>query len=153
MTWVRHTISALGATGTLGLALVTTLVTLTWSQDTLAVDSTSFALDKVTVTDPLRSLGPKATESVARMPLKNLENPQAYSVVSKELTREKYLINSDVAQFTVPEYFTVDATIFFEQPRYRIGVKIDNVTDEVYWNGWGSPQPPRRFISNVAFKF
>lgn len=66
---------------------------------------------------------------------------------------EQYLINEAEQQFTVPEYVTVDATVFYEQPRYRIGVKIDNVSDEVYWNGWGSPQPPRRFISQVSCKF
>jgi iron complex outermembrane receptor protein len=66
---------------------------------------------------------------------------------------EQYVINTATQQFTVPEYTTFDATVFYDRPAYRIGLKVDNLTDEVYWNAWGAPQPPRRFIGNVTYKF
>lgn len=44
----------------------------------------------------------KESEFVAKMPLKNLENPQVYSVVSKELLKEQVITNFDDALKNAP---------------------------------------------------
>lgn len=44
----------------------------------------------------------KETDYVARMPLKNLENPQVYNVVSKELIQEQVVTNFDDAVKNAP---------------------------------------------------
>ena len=44
----------------------------------------------------------KETDFVARMPLKNLENPQAYNVVSKELLKEQLVTSFDDAIKNAP---------------------------------------------------
>lgn len=58
-------------------------------------------------------------------------------------------------QFTLPHYVVLNASAFFDQPRYRLAVKMDNLTDKHYWIGYGSmnPQKLRSIIGQVAFKF
>lgn len=58
-------------------------------------------------------------------------------------------------QFILPEYTVVNASVFFEQPKFRIGLKLDNVMNKEYWSGWTTvePQMPRRFAANFIFRF
>lgn len=57
--------------------------------------------------------------------------------------------------FTLPSYTLLNGTIFYEASRYRIGVKVDNATNELYFTGQGTltAQMPRSFSANVAIKF
>ena len=57
--------------------------------------------------------------------------------------------------FTLPSYVMATATVFYDKPKYRLGFKIDNLTDELYFTGIGvlSPQMPRTFAANATFKF
>lgn len=58
--------------------------------------------------------------------------------------------------FSMPAYTVVDATIFYNLPRVRISVKMNNITDAKYWisDGFYSrPQPPVNYLASVAFKF
>ena len=57
--------------------------------------------------------------------------------------------------FTLPSYTLLNGTIFYEARRYRLGVKIDNATNELYFVGQGTltPQMPRSFSANVTVKF
>ncbi|WP_443939183.1 TonB-dependent siderophore receptor [Pedobacter sp. MW01-1-1] len=57
--------------------------------------------------------------------------------------------------FTLPSYTLVTATLFYDRPKYRIGVKVDNLTDELYFTGQGtlSAQPPRTVVAGLTFKF
>jgi iron complex outermembrane receptor protein len=67
---------------------------------------------------------------------------------------EIYHQNTTDFEFTVPAYFTVDATVFYNQPTYRVGLKVDNITDEVYWSsGTLTAGSPRRFVGNLTYKF
>ena len=66
---------------------------------------------------------------------------------------EQYMVNTNTQQFTAPAYTSFDATIFYDRPSYRLALKVNNLTDELYWNGWGSPQPPRHFVANMTYKF
>ena len=56
--------------------------------------------------------------------------------------------------FTFPSYTLLNATVFYETRRYRLGVKFDNITDEQYFIGQGviSPQMPASIMANVAVK-
>ncbi|MDJ0364987.1 TonB-dependent receptor [Hymenobacter sp. H14-R3] len=58
-------------------------------------------------------------------------------------------------QFTLPSYVVLNASAFYDQPHYRLSVKMDNLTDKHYWIGYGSmnPQKLRSIIGQVAFKF
>lgn len=57
--------------------------------------------------------------------------------------------------FTIPSYTVLNATLFYNTSRWRLGFKLDNITDELYFVGQGvlSPQPPRNFSANLALKF
>lgn len=60
---------------------------------------------------------------------------------------------NDTNTFILPDYFILSSTLFYEKNKYRIGVKVSNLTDEKYWSYIGSPQKPRHFICNLVYKF
>ncbi|MDN5285845.1 MAG: iron complex outerrane recepter protein [Mucilaginibacter sp.] len=64
-----------------------------------------------------------------------------------------YQTNTATFKFTIPSYTTVDATAFYDQPKYRIGVKVDNLTNEKYWSFRLAPQNPTRFTLSLNLKF
>lgn len=57
--------------------------------------------------------------------------------------------------FTLPSYTLVTATVFYDRPGYRIGLKVDNLTDELYFTGQGTltAQPPRTVVAGLTIKF
>ena len=57
--------------------------------------------------------------------------------------------------FTLPAYEVFNATVFFDHPRFRIGAKVDNLTDQKYWVGYSTmnPQDLRTFTGSVTYKF
>ncbi|MEO6686115.1 MAG: TonB-dependent receptor, partial [Dyadobacter sp.] len=57
--------------------------------------------------------------------------------------------------FILPEYTILNATAFYEQSKFRFGVKVDNITDKKYWIGYSSinPQKLRSFTASVSFRF
>jgi iron complex outermembrane receptor protein len=57
--------------------------------------------------------------------------------------------------FTLPSYTVLNASAFYDQPKYRLSVKVDNLTDQRYWIGYTtmSPQKLRSIIGSVAYKF
>ncbi|OQP44544.1 TonB-dependent receptor [Niastella yeongjuensis] len=57
-------------------------------------------------------------------------------------------------EFTLPAYTLLNGTIFYDARWYRLGVKIDNATDELYFAGQGTlmPQMPRTITANVTIK-
>lgn len=66
---------------------------------------------------------------------------------------ESFQSNTATFAFTVPEYTVLDASVFYDQPRYRLGVKVDNLTNEKYWSYRLAAQNPTRLTLNVTFKF
>ncbi|WP_276480353.1 TonB-dependent receptor [Paraflavitalea pollutisoli] len=56
--------------------------------------------------------------------------------------------------FTFPAYTLVNASVFYETRRYRLGLKVDNITDERYFVGQGvvTAQMGRCVMANVAVK-
>jgi iron complex outermembrane receptor protein len=58
--------------------------------------------------------------------------------------------------FTLPAYTVVDASIFYNTPKYRLGIKANNLTGEKYWVSDGfyvRPQKTSNFLAGVAVKF
>ena len=65
-----------------------------------------------------------------------------------------HFLDSD-NKITVPGYFKLDATAFYEQTKYRISLKLNNLTDKEYWTSSfnATPQATRQFIANVTYRF
>ncbi|NJN24903.1 MAG: TonB-dependent receptor [Cyclobacteriaceae bacterium] len=65
-----------------------------------------------------------------------------------------YLLDNN--EFSLPEYTIWQSSIYYEQQRYRISLKIDNLTDETYFQGtYGALRPgmPRRILMSMQFRF
>ena len=72
-----------------------------------------------------------------------------YASDNKILNSEYYGV------FTLPEYVVMNATVFYDQPKYRIGLKVDNLTNKHYWIGYTTmnPQKLRSLTGSISFKF
>lgn len=66
---------------------------------------------------------------------------------------EYYQTNTTSFKFSIPSYTVLDASLFYDQPRYRLGLKVDNVTNEKYWSYRLAAQNPTRVTANLTFKF
>lgn len=55
--------------------------------------------------------------------------------------------------FVLPAYTMIDATIFYDLPKWTISAKVNNITSEKAWDMNGSPFTPGQFIGNIAFRF
>ncbi|MGC4231997.1 MAG: TonB-dependent receptor [Niabella sp.] len=64
-----------------------------------------------------------------------------------------YQTNTQTAKVIIPAYQMFDATVYYDQAKFRIGLKADNFTSEKAWSVRLTPQPPARFIGSVALKF
>lgn len=63
--------------------------------------------------------------------------------------------NSVTGKFTLPSYVIVNATVFYNAPKYRVALKLDNLTNKEYFSGWTTveKQLPRRLSASVSYKF
>ncbi|RZJ50710.1 MAG: TonB-dependent receptor [Flavobacterium sp.] len=66
---------------------------------------------------------------------------------------EYYQTNTVDFKFSIPEYTVLDASIFYDRPKYRLGLKVDNLTNEKYWSYRLAAQNPTRVTGNITFKF
>ena len=64
-----------------------------------------------------------------------------------------YQTNTQTAKIIIPSYTLLDATVFYDQGRFRIGFKVDNLTSEKAWSVRLTPQAPARFIGSISLKF
>ncbi len=57
--------------------------------------------------------------------------------------------------FKIGSYTRFDATVFYDQPEYRLGFKMNNITNKEYWSSdaWASREPTRNFVVNLSYKF
>jgi iron complex outermembrane receptor protein len=69
----------------------------------------------------------------------------------------KNLITSTTTtgDFTLSAYTVLNASIFYNMNKFRLGLKMDNVSDKQYFKGWTTVelQQPRSFLANISFKF
>lgn len=68
---------------------------------------------------------------------------------------ENIIENTTSSYFVLPAYTVVNATLFYDQPAYRLGLKANNLADKRYFTGWAAivPQMPRSFIIDFTLKF
>lgn len=64
-----------------------------------------------------------------------------------------YQTNTQTAKVIIPSYKMFDVGIFYDQPKYRVGLKFDNITNEKAWSVRLTPQAPARFLGSVSLKF
>lgn len=54
--------------------------------------------------------------------------------------------------FYAPSYSTYNATVFYDRPKWRAGVKYNNFTDTKYWDSYGMAQNPANVLVNLTLK-
>ena len=55
--------------------------------------------------------------------------------------------------FYMPSYTTYNATVFYDQSSWRVGVKFNNMSNKKYWDFYGNSQAPSNFLVNLTIKF
>lgn len=57
--------------------------------------------------------------------------------------------------FTLPSYTVFNAAVFYNVEKFSINLKLNNLTDVEYYNGWSTinPQMPRNFAANFTYRF
>lgn len=60
---------------------------------------------------------------------------------------------SDANTITIPSYSVVNATLFYENNKYRTGLKLNNIGNTKYWDSYGIYNPTRNFSVDLAIKF
>ncbi len=70
-------------------------------------------------------------------------------------SKNRILNRATTGIFALPAYAIFNASAFYEVDTFRLDLKVSNVTDEAYYNGWSTinPQPPRRVSASVAYLF
>lgn len=66
---------------------------------------------------------------------------------------EYYQTNTTTFKFSIPSYTVLDASLFYDRPKFRLGLKVDNLTNEKYWSYRLAAQNPTRVTGNITFKF
>ncbi|WP_443945125.1 TonB-dependent receptor domain-containing protein [Pedobacter sp. AW1-32] len=66
---------------------------------------------------------------------------------------KSYYLNTYNSKFIIPSYQIFDASIFYDNQKFRIGFKVDNITSEKAWSVRLTPQSPARFIGNFILRF
>jgi iron complex outermembrane receptor protein len=63
------------------------------------------------------------------------------------------MINTQTFKFSIPSYIVLDASVFYDRPKFRIGLKVDNLTNEKYWSYRLAAQNPTKVTGNITLKF
>ncbi|OJV17658.1 MAG: hypothetical protein BGO21_01215 [Dyadobacter sp. 50-39] len=54
---------------------------------------------------------------------------------------------------TIPGYTLINASLFYDQPKWRVTLKGNNLANEATFSNWGLPQPLRQLSGSVTVKF
>lgn len=69
---------------------------------------------------------------------------------------ENMIFNRNTAgTFTLPSYTVLNAAVFYDVDKFSINLKLNNLTNEDYFNGWSTinPQAPRNFAAALTYRF
>ncbi len=108
----------------------------------------------------------KASANVGKRPARSGGKHMGNAWISYRLVRGKYRawasaaacsttakpLSIDANTLFFPSYALVNSTVFYDRPGYRIGVKLDNISNTMYWGPWGEPQPLRNYAVNLVIK-
>ncbi len=63
--------------------------------------------------------------------------------------------NNITGNFVLPKYFVMNANAFYDTKKFRIGVKVDNFTNQHYWIGYSTANPQKLInaLGTVTYKF
>ncbi|WP_374173279.1 TonB-dependent siderophore receptor [Flavobacterium tructae] len=67
-----------------------------------------------------------------------------------------YIYNNGPGQtFELPSYAVVNTALYYDQPKYRVSLKVNNLTDQLYFNGYTTinVQAPRTVMGSLTYKF
>ncbi len=55
----------------------------------------------------------------------------------------------------IPSYALLGSSFSYDTPKYRVSLKINNLTNQKYWMGWMNmiPQMPRQIVGSLSYKF
>ena len=58
-------------------------------------------------------------------------------------------------RFTLPKYLVLNASAFYDTKKFRVGVKVDNFTNQHYWIGYttANPQQLLNALGSFTYKF
>lgn len=59
----------------------------------------------------------------------------------------------DANRLTIPSYHIVNSTLFYENNKWRTGLKLNNIGNTQYWDPYGNYCPTSNFSVDVAIKF
>jgi len=65
---------------------------------------------------------------------------------------DKVYINS-ANDFYSPHYTLLNASVFYDQAKWRFGVKLNNITNQKSWGFSGNTNPLFNYAANLTFKF
>ncbi|MBD0830643.1 TonB-dependent receptor [Aestuariibaculum sediminum] len=69
---------------------------------------------------------------------------------------ERFAINYEsTGEFVLPSYTIVNASVFYQAKKYKVGLKLNNALNKLYYKGWSTinPQQPRALLANVTYQF
>jgi iron complex outermembrane receptor protein len=55
--------------------------------------------------------------------------------------------------FLIPAYKVLNASVFYDRPEWRFGIKGNNLTDTKFWDRYANAQPTRQWLASISFKF
>ncbi|ASZ11734.1 TonB-dependent receptor [Chitinophaga pendula] len=69
-------------------------------------------------------------------------------------SENKIINDTQNGVFTLPGYTVMQASVFYNKAAYKLGVKVDNLTNQQYWIGWSglSAQSSRRLIASLTVR-
>jgi iron complex outermembrane receptor protein len=67
----------------------------------------------------------------------------------------KVINSKSIGVFTLPAYTVLNASLYYDHSKYRVGLKVDNLTDEHYWIGYSTvnPQKLRSVTGSITYRF
>lgn len=55
--------------------------------------------------------------------------------------------------FYIPSYTVYNASVYYDHSTWRVGLKFNNLSNERYWDFWGTSQAPANILANLIIKF
>lgn len=55
--------------------------------------------------------------------------------------------------FYIPSYAVYNASVYYDHSTWRVGLKFNNLSNERYWDFWGTSQAPANILANLIIKF
>lgn len=68
-------------------------------------------------------------------------------------TSQMYSYFDTQNKLPLPAYTVLRATINYDQKKYAVGLRVNNLTDKKYWNANGQAQNPAQVTGTLTFKF